>query len=56
MLSNFNEIVIYFHIYLLLTIAKLANDILILLPMVMDVSVNNINLLTRMADFLRGYD
>jgi len=55
-LSNFKDIVIYFKNYLLLNIAKLANDILIPLSMVVGVSVNNCNLSTRMVDFLRSYD
>ena len=56
MLSNFKDIVIYFEIYLLLNIAKLANDNLIPLSMVMGVSVNKTRMSIRMSDFLRGYD
>ena len=37
--------------YLLLNVAKLANDILIPLSMVVGVSVSNRNMLARMANF-----
>ena len=57
-LSNFKDIIIYLKHYLLLNITKLAwyfNSI-IYGGLVVGVSINDNNLLTRMADFLHGYD